>query len=252
MASSSFETTFALRFAERWKEPPRATWALLAPLAAFFGLSLFLEHRLNFAAVLLFGAKINAAISAGEHWRLLSDAFLHANFLHLFVNAYALLILGTLTERVMGWPRLVILFVLAAIVGSLCSWRFVESPSLGASGAIFGLLGGVTVFGIRYGRYLPMELRPLFGRSMILSLLLNAAIGLTFYRYIDNYAHAGGLLTGASLTLLLGDEVASPRRFKPLVGGLLAGVFLAVLYTWWKMFQNFFLLWFLGSARGTG
>lgn len=172
--------------------------------------------------------QINAAIAAGELWRLLTPALLHGNLLHLATNNYALNSLGPLVERVSGRARFISVYTIAAITGTAASYAFTKAPSVGASGAIFGLGGALAVFFYRHKKY--------FGRasdavlaSLGQSLAINVAMGLVTAN-VDNWGHAGGLLGGALVAYLLGPRLVVDRPAKgPAVAydrppvGLLAG-----------------------------
>src|SRR5207237_5022909 len=73
--------------------------------------------------------------------RLLSSAFLHANWPHLLYNAYALFVVGSLVEHAYGRTRFFVIYILSALAGSLASFALTDSMAVGASGAIFGLMG---------------------------------------------------------------------------------------------------------------
>jgi len=147
------------------------------------------------------GAKNNQLIAQGEYWRLLTAIFVHANILHYGFNAYALYIIGRDVERFSGPLRLTVIFLLAGLCGSVLSLVFTPEPSVGASGAIFGLIGAEAVFLFRN--------RQLFGQrgrrglqNLIFIAILNFALGLQ--GSIDNWAHLGGLIGGLILGWVLG------------------------------------------------
>lgn len=148
-----------------------------------------------------FGAKDNQLIAQGEYWRLLTAIFVHANILHYGFNAYALYIIGRDVERFSGALRLTVVFLLSGLSGSVFSLIFNPSPSVGASGAIFGLIGALAVFLFRH--------RQLFGerarrglQNIVFVALINFALGLQ--GGIDNWAHLGGLIGGLILGWALG------------------------------------------------
>jgi membrane associated rhomboid family serine protease len=126
----------------------------------------------------------------GEWWRLLSAAFLHGSFLHIAFNMYVLFALGPTLERILGHYRYLILYVLSAIGGSVASYVIsdMNTVSVGASGAIFGLMGALVVAG-RKLRYDITQVLVLIG--------INIAIGFLPGTGVDWRAHLGGLITGA-------------------------------------------------------
>ncbi len=167
-------------------------------------------------AVLNFGMKINARVAAGEYWRLLTAMFLHDAPLplHLLFNMYALYILGPQIEATYTSARFLLIYLLSGLAGSVLSYALGPAlvPSVGASGAIFGLLGALIVYSYRYRDNLR------FGRQQLINALtvalINFVLGLSLRGRIDNWAHlggfVGGLVTGALLAPDYGVERAGP------------------------------------------
>lgn len=151
----------------------------------------------NVKVLIFFGAKVNELIELGQYWRLISSIFIHIGFTHLLFNTYALLVLGNFAERIFGRFKFLLLYLSSGIGSSTASYLFSPHISAGASGAIFGLLGAIISFGWK---------NPFLWRSgLITNLLLVLAINLIFGMVvpgIDNYAHLGGLLTGALIGFL--------------------------------------------------
>jgi membrane associated rhomboid family serine protease len=137
-----------------------------------------------------------ASVASGQYYRMLTAAFLHASILHIAFNMGALYIFGSQVERAIGAVRFLALYLLAAVGGSLGSLLFAPRnlESVGASGAIFGLLGAYLVIARRRG----MDTRPIVG-LVVIELLLGAANPV-----IDNRAHVGGLITGLAVALGFG------------------------------------------------
>jgi membrane associated rhomboid family serine protease len=165
--------------------------------------------------LMLWGANHVEAVSRGELWRLPASVFLHADLLHIFLNMLALFGLGRLCEAVYGPWRFLTLFLLTGLCGALLSWlgrapiltdAEVASMSVGASGAVFGLMGAGVVFGRRFRAVLPGPVRQIFWRGLMPWIVLNIFIGITVPR-IDNLGHMGGLFSGALLALVLGSPV---------------------------------------------
>jgi len=164
---------------------------------------------------LVWGANDIRGVARGEVWRLTASVFLHADLLHLFLNMLALFGLGRLCEAVYGPSRFLALFVLTGLAGSLLSFAGrapmlgdadVASMSVGASGAVFGLMGAGVVYGRRFRRVLPEPVRQIFWRGLMPWIVLNIFIGITLPR-IDNLGHMGGLFSGALLALFLGSPI---------------------------------------------
>ncbi len=145
------------------------------------------------------GAKINVLINHGQYYRLITAAFLHGGILHIFFNMSALNIIGREVENVYGGKKFLIIYLLSALGGNVFSYLFKpNSISVGASGAIFGLLGAMLVFGIKE--------RKKIGKGYVKNILetigLNVIIGITIPN-IDNFAHMGGLLIGALISFIV-------------------------------------------------
>jgi membrane associated rhomboid family serine protease len=181
-----------------------ATYGLLAVSIGVFVLQLLTEISFGFDIVLALGAKVNDAIAAGEVWRLVTPIFIHGGLLHLFVNMYSLQAIGPSAERLLGTPRVLAFYLIAGLGGVTLSLALTPHPSIGASGALFGLLGVLGAFLLRH--------RPILGASAEVSLrrigmvaLLNLGLGLI--PGIDNWGHVGGLVTGAALTWFFGPRL---------------------------------------------
>ena len=153
-----------------------------------------------------FGANLKEAIVAGEVWRLLTCAFLHASIIHLIFNMYALYILGNQLESYIGKAKFLIVYIISAISGSLMSCIFTNSLSIGASGAIFGLLGSLVYFGYHFRLYLGNILKS----QIVPLIIINLLIGFAFSS-IDNAAHIGGLIGGYLSTMALGIKGKSSK-----------------------------------------
>jgi rhomboid protease GluP len=167
-----------------------------------------------------FGAKLNVLIQGGEWWRFVTPMFIHVNLPHLLVNMYSLWVVGPYVERLYGSAKFVVFWVLTGIAGVVGSYLTVrpnmpnnffgkfffkahDVPSAGASGALFGLVGVLFVFGIKFRRELPEGFKRAFGTGMLPIILINLFIGYIGRGVIDNAAHVGGLLGGAALAVVV-------------------------------------------------
>ena len=159
------------------------------------------------AALLDWGAKTNPAIAEGEWWRLITAMFLHGSvlgipFLHLVFNVYALYVIGMELEAFIGSARFAAIYFVSGLAGSIASFAFSPQSGVGASGAIFGIVGAL---GVYFGLH-----RGLFGRlgqlqfwNIVVVILLNVGLGLSGVLPIDNAAHIGGLLGGIAMGFAL-------------------------------------------------
>jgi membrane associated rhomboid family serine protease len=179
------------------------------------------------------GAMFPQAIAHGQYWRLVTAMFLHANLLHIAFNMYALYLFGYLIEAAFGKARFIAIYFVTGFLASVTSYTFSDPRSLGvgASGAIFGLLGGWVAYNYRR-RGSAMASAQL--RMAMFLIAINLFLGFSFAG-IDNFAHIGGLISGAVAGSLA--EGFGPRNTRAAVtaGGLvilvLIGVVMATLRT---------------------
>jgi membrane associated rhomboid family serine protease len=136
---------------------------------------------------------------ATEPWRLLTGAMLHGSFMHLVLNILALLSFGKLIGRCAHYRLIVPVWLLGALGGSLCSWWLLPATSIGASGGLMGMMGFLLALGWKQRAWLPSA----FMESLLVNLGLMVLIGVLAWGLIDNAAHAGGLLAGVLLGLVV-------------------------------------------------
>ncbi len=138
-----------------------------------------------------FGAKVNNLIMEGQYWRFITPMFLHSDIVHLAVNCYSLYIIGMQVERIFGRGRFLVIYFVSGFIGSAASFAFSLNSSVGASGAIFGLVGAMLYFSLRR----PALLKSSYGANLVTMIIINIAYGF-MNRRIDNHAHIGGLVGG--------------------------------------------------------
>jgi membrane associated rhomboid family serine protease len=135
------------------------------------------------------------------------------------MNAAALAYLGKRVEALARWPHVTLVFLFAACVGGEASARLLATNSVGASGGLMGWLGFLLVFETLHTRLVPRTAR----RRLIAGILTTALIGLLGYQFIDNAAHAGGLLAGMAYAAIVFPKSASPARPKTNLTDRIAG-----------------------------
>ncbi len=181
---------------------PALTYALIAVNVFIFGVGV-LSIDLN--EVLFLGGwnMPNQVFGDGEYYRLFTSMFLHAGAAHLLFNMYALYILGVQTEQMYGRERYLVIYFLGGVSGSVLSAAFGDPmvPSVGASGAVFALLGTQILYFARNRDTLGEYGRSALRQYLIL-LGINLFLGFSIAR-IDNLGHIGGLIGGAVLGWLL-------------------------------------------------
>ncbi|WP_157453669.1 rhomboid family intramembrane serine protease [Clostridium sartagoforme] len=147
---------------------------------------------INIYTLIQMGAKVNILINRGEIYRLITSTFLHGGIMHILFNMSALNIIGKEVEYIYGSKKYILIYILSALSGSLFSYLFnPNSVSVGASGAIFGLLGAMLVFGLKEKNKIGKQ----YVKNILETLAINVIIGITISN-IDNYAHLGGLIMG--------------------------------------------------------
>lgn len=146
---------------------------------------------------------------AGEGLRLFTAPFLHGHPLHWALNAGGLCFLGRRVEALARWPHLVLVYFAAMVAGGLATVEFMpDRPSVGASGGLMGLLGFLLVFETLHPRLVPQPTR----QRLFVTLLLTFVVGFVGYNFIDNYAHAGGLVAGVIYAAVVFPKSRSARR----------------------------------------
>ena len=197
---------------------PVITYALIIINVVIFLLSLFNESIIQMFAVNRF-----FIADLGQYYRLLTGIFLHANFLHLIFNMYALYVIGMQLESFLGKGKYLAVYLLSGLGGSMLSIFFSSGYSVGASGAIFGLMGALLYFGYHYRVYLDSVVKS----QIIPLIILNLLIGFTSTG-IDNWAHIGGLVGGILATMAVGIKYKS-TKFEMINGIIMYLIFIGFL-----------------------
>jgi len=172
------------------------------------------------------------AVRQGEGWRLVSATLLHGSIFHVVGNCAVLYFLGRIVENIYGRTAFLVAYVGAGVAGTGLSVIVSGNNSLGASGAILGMLGASLALGIRHREQIPKPLRSYFGTDLWVFVLLVAALSLL--PFVDWAGHLGGFLWGLGVGLVWPPELLTGRpspRWRA-VGGALAGASLgALLFT---------------------
>ncbi|MDQ4105877.1 MAG: rhomboid family intramembrane serine protease [Actinomycetota bacterium] len=176
------------------------------------------------------GALVPTLVAGGEVLRLPTSLFLHSGLLHLTFNMVALYFLGSLAEGAFGRWRFLALYLLSGLAGGLAYLYFGDfgQPAVGASGAIFGLLGSVLGYSMRRGTF--SWRNPLI-RQLLILLAINVYLGLSIPN-ISNTAHMGGLAGGLAFGWLMAPTVYSQKlgALRPVL--LVLGAEAALLVLW--------------------
>lgn len=174
----------------------------------FFLTLLMGQGQITNKILYLFGCNYAPAVRENiiNIYRFLTSAFLHGSIIHLLCNMYSLFIIGTQVETFLGKLKFTIIYLVSTITGSLLSFVFSDAISIGASGAIFGLMGSLLYFGYHYRLYIGNAIK----NQIVPLIILNLFIGFTFPN-IDNAAHIGGLVGGYLATMALGVNEKSTK-----------------------------------------
>jgi membrane associated rhomboid family serine protease len=209
---------FRLRLSRR---KPHATVVLALVILTVFGLQALWGGTDLPPLLARMGSLVPGRVRDGEWWRLFSCTFLHGGVLHAGLNVLVLWMLGRSLERFIGPTRFVLIYFTAGLAGSLSSSLFVSSQSVGASGAIWGLLGAEAALAFYPRPLLPPSLIGVARRTAAANLGLNLVN--SFNPHVDLAAHVGGGLMGAAVLVLLAasGRLSSNGRAAPPVGWLL-------------------------------
>lgn len=194
--------------------PVVSKWIIIACVGIFL-FSILFGGVNSFASA--FGM-VPLAIAQGEWWRLITATFLHGGILHLAFNMYALYWLGPQLERLLGSVRFAAIYFLSALGGSVASYWFspINTVSVGASGAIFGLMAAMIVIGRQMQADIS-QLAVLFGINVIIGFSQGG---------IDWRAHLGGAVVGGLTALLMTKGTRESRDQIALLGSLAIAAFL--------------------------
>jgi rhomboid protease GluP len=181
-----------------------------------------LQQRFPDAVLIAYGAQLNQLIHApyNQWWRLITSMFVHIDLLHLLMNMFSLLIIGPFVEKLYGSAKFVVFWVVTGLAGAIATYltfrpalahgvvgtflfKGADVPAAGASGALFGLVGVLFVFGIKYRRELPEGFKRVFGTGLLPIIFVNLFIGFVGRSFIGNSAHLAGLLSGAALAVFI-------------------------------------------------
>ncbi len=173
-------------------------------------------------ALLEWGANYTPLTRNGQWWRLFTSMFVHAGLMHIGFNMYALLAFGRTVERIFGHAGYALLYLLAGLAGSAASALVPPfGPSIGASGAIFGVIGALIAFVVRRRKLLPAQVLKPMRNALFVTVVFNLGFGFSVGG-IDNAAHLGGLVGGLLAGLVLvpsldGERLRWPRALYPAV-----------------------------------
>ena len=218
-----------------------------------------LSHVFPDPVLIAYGAQLNTLINGPYHqwWRVITSMFVHINLVHLLVNMFSLLMIGPFVEKLYGSAKFLVFWVVTGIAGAVGTYltfrpglargplgtfifRGVDGPAAGASGALFGLVGVLFVFGIKYRRELPEGFKRVFGTGLLPIILINLFIGFVGRSFIGNSAHLSGLFAGAAVALFVDYRRPGARASIATIWRVLQVLALAVIALGaYKIVRNF-------------
>ena len=218
--SQQYEKTFGKKFIF-------VTYLLIA-----INVIIFILQMIGIIKTSQFGMN-SELVKGGEYYRIITSAFLHGGVIHLLCNMYSLYVIGTQLETVLGKIKFSLVYILSIIAASLLSGVINAGSgimSVGASGAIFGLLGALIYFGYHYRLYL--------GNAIVYQILpvigINLIIGFTTPG-IDNWAHLGGLAGGYLAGMIVG--INDKKNTLDRVNGIIVSILLYGFLTYMLFFR---------------
>ncbi len=206
---------------------PVVTYSLIVLNVIVFAIGVLLN---NSETIINSFGDYRPLILAGEYYRMITSMFVHADIFHIAFNMYALYLLGSQAEGFFGHFKFLIIYLLSGISGSLLSILLnLDTVSVGASGAIFGIMGALLYFGYNFrvylGNTLVREILPIIGINLLFG-FMNPGI--------DNYGHIGGLIGGIVLAMALGFKARSKTSDR------INGIIISILLFGFLIYMNFF------------
>lgn len=209
VTGASFVAACELELFNRLHEPKRAYFSRAFSLTRFpwmtsalilLNLAIFLltaeGGQMELDAMVRYGGKVGPLVTdLGEVWRLFTANFLHRDALHIGLNMFVLFNVGGALENTYRTLDYLWLLVFSGIATMTASLLLNDAVTIGASGMVFGCLGGVVAFGLKYRSLLPSRYRSILGDAAIPTVLGLLMIGITS-QGVDNWAHIGGLFAG--------------------------------------------------------
>jgi len=224
---------------------PYVTYSILGITVFVYLLQLASKVLLQFDLPGNLLAKSNDLIRDGQFWRLFTPALVHGGIGHIGFNMYALLAFGTGLERAFGHGRFFLLYALGAFAGNVLSFLFTNADSVGASTAIFGLIGAELIFLIQNRKLFAHQFQSAIG-NVIFIIAVNLFLGLA--PSIDNWGHIGGLVGGLMFASFAGPlwevegippilQLADQRESRNVLTGAVVTATIFVALAVWGMMR---------------
>lgn len=196
---------------DKFKKGPSVTYLLIFINIVMYSITAFTSAYyfnggildIDTRAIVVLGGMVNVLVENGEYYRLFTSGFLHASLLHLTLNMIALNAIGSIVEKILGKGKYITVYIISLVLASYGSFLVTSTKlginiSVGASGAIFGLLGSLLI--------IVFLNKKVFGKTVLRGIteviLVNLIIGL-FVPNIDMTAHIIGGINGAIVTFII-------------------------------------------------
>lgn len=183
----------------------RPHWSIVLLWVLHVGYYLYVSHGqywvLDSKDLDSYGALRTDLVDKGQFWRLIASIFLHANMFHLILNMLNLHVLASLLLRISTVSMVLGVYMLSGIASSVCTWSIGTFRTVGASGAIFGVMGFLWIVAWKYRSTLQRRMGNILRRQLAFWGVFSLVIGY-IVPMIDNHAHIGGLVMGILLGML--------------------------------------------------
>ena len=206
------QATHQIRSA-RLKITPIVTYVYVGILFLIFGYLWLRQQQLPPLFVAIhYGSLYNPLIVGGEYWRLLSAAFMHLQLMHFLFNSVFIFRFGMFIENTFGKWRMILIILISAIMGSLFSFAFSPTNSLGASGVAYGFIGASIFLGFEMRKtFMP------FLKQVIFPMLIVSTMFSMFMTNIDHFGHLGGFIGGFLAAAIVGLPNIKPFMMRTVV-----------------------------------
>jgi rhomboid protease GluP len=204
------ETDTRVDFERGMSPAPRFVIAMILANIAVFLWQLTSGALADRESIIWAGALVRDRVLSGEIWRLGSATFLHGGYEHIIGNCVMLYIVGMALEHAAGWKQTALVYAASGLAGSLFSVALQPGPSVGASGAIFGVIAAVIV--ILYQHRDQFHLRDNRVGFVLAVYAAYAVVSGFMSPFIDNSAHIGGFMGGALAGFFVRPRLLRPAR----------------------------------------
>ncbi|NEZ47203.1 rhomboid family intramembrane serine protease [Clostridium niameyense] len=181
------------------------TYSIIVANIIMYILTAFLSRNIfnsDIRVLIVLGAKVNYLISKGQYYRFITSMFLHGGLVHIGLNMYSLYCIGPLVESYFGKIKYLIIYFVSGMLASIFSYIFSPAISIGASGAIFGVLGATLIIAYKNKENIGKG----FFKNIVSVIIANLVLGFSISN-IDNFAHIGGLIGGIIISYILNRNV---------------------------------------------